>query len=150
VQRTTFRNTAVTAVTGPIKYELTYDAINRMTAADYSYYTTSWQTTSANDENLLAYDKSGNLTTLRRYAQSGSNVDNLTYTYTAGTNRLASVAETGAGTATETWDAEAGSFTYDANGNVKSAPAPYSITAQELSERGIDRLSPVRDPGGRE
>jgi len=121
-----------------------------MPAADDANYPTSWQTTSATHDTLPAYATTGNLTPLRRSAQSGSNVDNLTYTYTAGTNRLASVAETGAGTATETWDAEAGSFTYDANGNVKSAPAPYSITAQELSERGIDRLSPVRDPGGRE
>jgi YD repeat-containing protein len=32
-------------------------------------------------------------------------------------------------TTTETWDAETGSFTYDANGNLKTAPAPYSITA---------------------
>ncbi len=29
----------------------------------------------------------------------------------------------------EPWDAEAGSFTYDANGNQLTAPAPYSLTA---------------------
>jgi len=30
-------------------------------------------------------------------------------------------------TTAETWDAETGSFTYDANGNVKTAPAPIGV-----------------------
>jgi RHS repeat-associated protein len=34
-----------------------------------------------------------------------------------------------AGLTAETWDAEAGSFTYDANGNLTSAPEPYSVSA---------------------
>ena len=33
------------------------------------------------------------------------------------------------GVSAEAWDAEAGSFTYDANGNQLTAPAPYSLTA---------------------
>jgi RHS repeat-associated protein len=55
-------------------------------------------------------------------------IDNLTYTYLSGTNRLGSLVEN-AGLTAETWDAEAGSFTYDANGNLTSAPEPYSVSA---------------------
>jgi RHS repeat-associated protein len=136
VERATSRNTAVTAMSGPIKYEFTYDAINRMTAANYSYYTSSWVSTAANDENTLAYDKSGNLTSLRRYASNGSQVDHLTYTYGSGTNRLTSVADAQS-TTSETWDVEDGSFTYYADGNLKTAPAPYSITAASYNRLNL-------------
>jgi RHS repeat-associated protein len=37
----------------------------------------------------------------------------------------------------ETWDAKSGSFTYDANGNLKTAPAPYSITASTYDHRNL-------------
>ena len=37
----------------------------------------------------------------------------------------------------ETWDAETGSFTYDANGNIKTAPAPYSITAVTYNQQNL-------------
>jgi RHS repeat-associated protein len=52
----------------------------------------------------------------------------MTYAYVGGTNRLDSIAEAVATTG-ETWDAEDGKFTYDANGNMKTAPAPYSLTS---------------------
>jgi RHS repeat-associated protein len=136
VQRTTFRNTAVSALTGPIKYEMTYDAINRMTAANYSFYTSSWNATNANDEKNLGYDGSGNLTTLRRYASTGGQVDNLTYNYASGTNRLASVTDAQSPTS-QTWDVESGSFTYYADGNLKTAPAPYSITGAWYNARNL-------------
>jgi RHS repeat-associated protein len=59
-------------------------------------------------------------------------VDNLTYNYTSGTNRLASVSDAQAPTS-QTWDVESGSFTYYADGNLKTAPAPYSITASSYN-----------------
>jgi YD repeat-containing protein len=40
-------------------------------------------------------------------------------------------------TTPETWDAEAGSFTYDTNGNLKAAPAPYSITAVTYGQQDL-------------
>ena len=55
-------------------------------------------------------------------------VDQLTYAYPGGSNRLSSVTDAIAPTS-ETWDAETGSLTYDANGNLLTAPGPYAITA---------------------
>lgn len=37
----------------------------------------------------------------------------------------------------EPWDAEAGSFTYDANGNQLTAPAPYSLTASTYDYQNL-------------
>jgi len=76
----------------------------------------------------MTYDASGNLLTLQRNRETGTLIDNLSYTIAATSNRLISVTDA-VPTTTETWDAETGSFTYDANGNVLTAPAPYSITA---------------------
>ena len=90
-------------------------------------HASSWAATLAHDLPSIAYDAAGNLTTLQRYRDTGTLVDNLTYSYTAGTNRLASVSDAVGATA-ESWDAEAGSFSYDANGNLLTAPAPYNLT----------------------
>jgi YD repeat-containing protein len=40
-------------------------------------------------------------------------------------------------TTPETWDAETGSFSYDANGNVTAAPAPYGITAVTYDHQNL-------------
>lgn len=114
-----------------------YDALNRLKSADYSGWTGSaWSTTLAYDLTNLTYDRSGNLVTGRRYRSAATLVDNLTYTTPAGSNRLSSVSDA-AGTTTETWDAEAGSLTYNANGNVLTVGAPYSITAATYDARNL-------------
>lgn len=84
----------------------------------------------------MAYDGAGNLTTLRRYRETGTLIDNLTYSYPGTSNRLSAVTEA-AGASAETWDAEAGAFTYDANGNLKTAPAPYAITAVTYNPQNL-------------
>jgi len=61
------------------------------------------------------YDASGNLTALQRHRETATLIDNLTYAYPGSSNRLSSVSDAVGGTA-ETWDAETGSFTHDANG----------------------------------
>jgi RHS repeat-associated protein len=105
-----------------------YDALNRLTAADYQGWNgTGWTVTAAHDLSGITYDVAGNIKTLLRYQNAGAVVDNLTYTYPAGSNRLSAIADA-AGVTAETWDAEAGGFTYDANGNVLTAAAPYSVT----------------------
>jgi RHS repeat-associated protein len=112
-----------------------YDALNRLKSADFSPWSGSaWTSTLAHDLTNIAYDLSGNLTTLRRYRQSATLIDNLTYSYPGGSNRLSSIAEA-AGTSAETWDAEAGSSSYDASGNLLTAPAPHSITAATYGYR---------------
>ena len=106
-----------------------YDALNRLNSADFSSWSGSaWTVTPNYDLSAITYDASGNIRTMQRKNDVGSLIDNLTYNYLSGTNRLGSLSEA-AGVTAETWDAEAGSFSYDPNGNVTAAPAPYSITA---------------------
>ena len=62
-------------------------------------------------------------------------IDNLTYTYPSTSNRLSSVADAVGATA-ETWDAETGTFAYDANGNVTAA-APLAITTAVYDWRNL-------------
>ena len=107
------------------KYDFpTYDALNRLKSADYSSWSGSaWTSTLAYDLAGIGYDLSGNLTALQRYRETATLVDNLTYTIAGSSNRLTSLADA-VGVSAEPWDAEAGSFTYDANGNQLTAPAP--------------------------
>ena len=115
----------------------TYDALNRFKRADYLGWSGSaWTSTLAYDLAGITYDLNGNLTALQRYRDAATLLDNLTYTIAAGSNRLSSLADA-VGVTSETWDAEAGSFTYDANGNQLTAPAPYSITATTYDPRNL-------------
>jgi RHS repeat-associated protein len=86
-----------------------YDKANRLTMSDFGYYYTpdsTWHTTPAYDANY-AYDNVGNFTTLQRYGSTGSIQDNLTYTYTQGTNKVSSI------------NSSLAVYNYDSNGNVK-------------------------------
>lgn len=115
----------------------TYDALNRLRSADFSSWNGSaWTTTLAHDLATIGYDASGNLTTLQRYRETGTLLDNLTYAYPGSSNRLSSVSDAVGGTA-ESWDAESGAFTYDANGNLLTAPAPYGLSAVTYDERNL-------------
>lgn len=108
-----------------------YDALNRIKKADYSFWNlslSSWTASPNYGLAALTYDLSGNLQTLQRRNDAGTVIDNLTYNYVTGTNRLGSLSEAAGATTTIPWDAEAGSFGYDANGNVTSAPDPYFIS----------------------
>jgi YD repeat-containing protein len=114
-----------------------YDALNRLKSADYSHWSGSaWTSTLAHDLAGITYDKSGNLTAMQRYRESGTLVDNLSYTIPTGSNRMSAVTDAISGNS-ETWDARSGSFTYDANGNLKTAPAPYSVTAATYDHRNL-------------
>ncbi|MEZ4699784.1 MAG: polymorphic toxin type 50 domain-containing protein [Rhodothermales bacterium] len=133
------------------RYVFTYDALDRIKSADYSYAVWNgtgevgpqpyivggwdWYFTTRYDVNGITYDKSGNITALTRNRETGSAIDQLTYSYASGTNRLASV--TDAVSSAEAWDAETGSFSYDLNGNMLTAPAPYAITSSTYDERNL-------------
>lgn len=118
------------------KYEFSYDALNRLTAADHYRLSGSWTNENANDEKSIGYDKSGNITDLLRYDSSGNLVDNVTFAFQSGTNRIASVSDA-VSTTSATWDLEDGSFTYYEDGNLKTAPAPYSITAATYNSQNL-------------
>jgi RHS repeat-associated protein len=112
-----------------------YDQLNRISRA-YSYgtYTEAFgwvarsiSTGQAVDASFV-YDKNGNITSLKRYDQSGNLMDNLSYNYnkTSGwltNNRLRSVSDAVVGSASAT-DIENGqildNYTYDQIGNLIS------------------------------
>lgn len=132
VSEAQFYNAGSPAAAKRYKYAFattSYDALNRLKSADFSSWSGSaWTSTLAHDLAGITYDLAGNLTALQRYRETGTLIDNLTYTNSATTNRLNSVTDAVAATP-ETWDAETGTFTYDLNGNLATAPAPYGITA---------------------
>ena len=130
VAESEFYNAGSPAVAKRYKYAYsTYDALNRLKSADFSSWNgTAWMSTLGYDLSSIGYDAAGNITSLQRYRETGSLVDNLTYTYASGTNRLSSISDA-VGATTENWDVETGGFTYDANGNLSTATAaPYGIT----------------------
>ena len=110
-------------------YNFTYDHLSRLTTAAYYDVNASNTATASNRYNeTLAYDLRGNITALQRtgYYSSACNygqIDNLTYTYTANTNRLASIADSAPATQkTHGFNPGSGGtgYTYDANGNLKT------------------------------
>ncbi|MHB8842728.1 MAG: hypothetical protein ACYC56_13255, partial [Candidatus Aquicultor sp.] len=86
-----------------------YDKTNRLTKADFGYYSGGWATTNAYDCKSYTYDKIGNITSLLRYGSGGTAQDNLVYHYNSNSSRLTSLSGT-LNTA----------YTYDDNGNVLS------------------------------
>lgn len=102
------------------KYIYTYDNLRRLKTADFYEDTGSQNYTNVNkyDVKNLTYDLVGNLTGLDRYRDNATLIDDLTYTYTTGKNRLSTVTDAIAATTAETWDAESASLSYDDNGNL--------------------------------
>src|SRR5690554_3164258 len=96
-------------------------------------------------ESHITYDAQGNLLTLRRYAPTASNptgttVDQLTYTYTARTNRLASVAD--AVSTDLDWDAKPSTFQYNRMGSMTQMAETLSSTSfREIEVQHYDCLS---------
>ena len=139
VQEAYYTNRFAPSTTLRYKYVHAYDALSRLTAADYSFFNGSYTTSAAYDVTGITYYLSGNLKTLLRKDETGATIDNLTYYYTSGTNRLNNVADA-AGATSVTWDLEnsaSGAFAYDANGNMTKAPAPYGITAASYDWRNM-------------
>ncbi|MBK8878239.1 MAG: RHS repeat-associated core domain-containing protein [Haliscomenobacter sp.] len=106
-------------------YTFTYDTLSRLKTASYFDVNTSGTATASNRFNeTLTYDLRGNIGTLQRqgFIQSTctfGQIDNLAYTYAAGTNRLTSVAD--ASGKSEGFKPGSGAgYTYDGNGNLKS------------------------------
>lgn len=102
----------------------TYDALNRLTGANYGYGAGSGS--SFFDVTGITYDKAGNIESLQRDKETGALIDNLSYNYSGDSgsgvfhsNRLQSVTDAVSGTA-ELWDAEDATFGYDPNGNLTS------------------------------
>ena len=127
-------------------YGLTYDGLNRFTGAVQKQKNgNTWSALSGDYvEKGLTYDRNGNLLTLQRTA-GGSVVDNLAYTYTG--NQLTGLSES-VRTAPSNdiyapGNAESGSYSYDANGNLQND----SRKSLNFSYNFLNLVSEVRTGG---
>lgn len=124
-------------------YAYAYDGLQRISSATYSDINEAGTATATNRYNTsYTYtDLRGNISNLQRnglylsgacYTQAL--LDNLTYTYTAGTNRISSITE-GANASQGGYRAASGAIDYDANGNITSNAAKgiTSITYNHLN-----------------
>lgn len=115
------------------KYDFTYDAANRLLSADFNQYSSSVFSKSAGiDFSLsnMSYSGNGNILSMTQKGlklTTSSTIDQLTYTYVAGSNRLQRVDDGVNDHATMLGDFnyDGGTkgttdYTYDANGNLIS------------------------------
>ncbi len=122
-------------------WRFSYDALNRMTEGVYRWYNSSGpQDIAYYNVKSISYDANGNLKTLRRYNDVAQQVDQIyNYNYPSTSNRLTGFNDI-SGTTSENWDMEGGggtAFTYDANGNMLTAPGPYNLTAITYDHRNL-------------
>lgn len=108
----------------PFATVYTHDQLNRLKQsrpfAGYARATGSWSgAQEAGFGESLTYDGNGNILTLARTGAGGAGFDGLAYTYTAGSNRLAKVADS-LGDASGVEDIGAGTFNYDAIGSLSA------------------------------
>ncbi|OJV99946.1 MAG: hypothetical protein BGO52_02415 [Sphingobacteriales bacterium 44-61] len=120
------------------RYDFSYDAANRLLKAEFKQNNTgsTWNKTlvdftvqmgNSGADDGTAYDANGNIQKMKQWGlklTGPTQIDNLTYTYHAGGNRLKAVTESGTGTT----DHKLGDFTdkntsatdygYDRNGNL--------------------------------
>lgn len=101
-------------------YKFTYDALNRLTAADHLQRTTAWVASGSFHENNLTYDLNGNIKTLNRKGANASNMDQLAYTYDPSSpNQLQKVDDNGlGGEGFKDGNSIGNDYSYDANGNM--------------------------------
>jgi RHS repeat-associated protein len=118
------------------KFDFSYDAVNRLTAADFNQYTSGFNKNAGIDFSVsgLSYDANGNILTMQQKGWKGFSsitIDNLLYNY-AGSNKLLNVIDASNDTQTKLGDfrtsalhPNSGSknnstvdYTYDVNGNM--------------------------------
>lgn len=113
------------------KYDFSYDAANRLTAADFNQYTSSSFNKSAGinfSVGNLSYDANGNINSMQQWGLKGTSsqlIDNLVYQYLPNSNKLKAVtddqitASAKLGDFQDKTDAASGEdYRYDANGNM--------------------------------
>jgi RHS repeat-associated protein len=116
------------------KYNFSYDAVNRLTAANFTqYFNSSFNDSSGVDytTNNLSYDANGNILSMNQYglktpvATSSVLIDQLSYTYQPGSNKLQKVTDAANDSSSVLGDfkylqsAKSDTdYVYDLNGNV--------------------------------
>lgn len=106
-------------------YVFTYDAMNRLTNADYKAQN-STDNTSYNE--VITYDELGNILTLTRKNGTSTTLNSLVYNYMNGANRSHMLMSVSDATGTEAYNS---SYTYDTNGN-QLTDSKKTITAPVL------------------
>lgn len=114
----------------PRAYGYNYDATGRLIKADFNQQNTSGAAWTADKADFtvsnLTYDANGNIGSIKQQGLIGNaigNVDNLSYTYQSGTNRLLSVNDSSKTTEAKLGDFNDGTntgndYTYDGNGSL--------------------------------
>ena len=129
------------------KYDFTYDAANRLTAADFNQYTGGTFNKTANvDFSLsnLTFDANGNLLSLNQKGlkiNASPTIDQLSYTYQSNSNKLAKVTDglndpnTKLGDFHDGTNGSTDDYGYDGNGNllIDNNKAISSITYNHLN-----------------
>jgi|GEM_PF-1972571 len=134
-----------------VGYTYRYDLLGRLKRSDFNYYSAGSFVTNTDYQTQYTYDANGNILTHKRnaYATSGLAMDDLTYYYYPGTNRLQYVTDAVSTTTAYTSDMETQSntlnYTYDRSGNLKSDAQNNSTTTWDMNDR-IDEV--VINPAG--
>ena len=97
-----------------------YDLLNRLRSDSLRLHSGSaWGALGSWWQTSYTYDGNGNINTLYRANASSSQMDNLTYTYTSGTNKLVNIDDwQGASTGADLGDQGGNNYAYDATGNM--------------------------------
>ncbi|KAB2892937.1 MAG: hypothetical protein F9K28_10715 [Bacteroidetes bacterium] len=97
-----------------------YDLLNRIrTDSTRLRGASAWSAVGSHWQSSYTYDGNGNIQTLYRANATGSQMDNLTYTYTIGTNKLINISDyQGASTGADIGDQDGNNYAYDATGNM--------------------------------
>ncbi|WKZ78878.1 MAG: RHS repeat-associated core domain-containing protein [Candidatus Kapaibacterium sp.] len=97
-----------------------YDLLNRIrTDSTRLRGATAWSAVGSHWQSSYTYDGNGNIQTLYRANATGSQMDNLTYAYTSGTNKLINISDyQGASTGADIGDQDGNNYAYDATGNM--------------------------------
>ncbi len=99
-------------------YSYGYNDLKQMTSANYSSVLDLPPHNSYDVKNIT-YDKNGNIISLDRYKGGNVLLDQLSYSYQSGTNKLSSVTDAVA-TSGEDWDAEDATHAYNMDGSMIS------------------------------
>jgi len=126
VESAEFHSPGVPSAVKQYGYSYTYDPVNRLDSAS----TFGFASDSAFMVNEVGYGSTGGqIRTLHRYNETGTRVDQLTFSNDYLKSRPRAVSDN-APANLAAWDVEDGAISYDANGNMTGiAGAPYFVTA---------------------
>jgi RHS repeat-associated protein len=143
------------------KYDFSYDAANRLTAADFNQYTSGNFNTSTGlnfSMSGMQYDANGNIKNMTQYgwkvgATASNVIDNLTYAYSSSSNKLSQVTDANNDNTSKLGDFKydptakgSADYTYDLNGNLAS-DANKKITSVTYNYLNMPEVITVNGKG---